>query len=107
MSVKLPRKMIATVRLTERDHAAISARAAMEGKSLSQHIESLLLAENRRPLPTLAAAGALLAVCRTLLRTASEVGLHGEVRSRTCQQVKLVMEILRQHGPRGYGDDRK
>lgn len=107
MNAKTIRKRIATVRLTEHDYAAISARAATEGKSISRHIESLLLAENRRPLPTLAAVGTLLAVCRILLRTIEETGMQSDLRTRINQQVGLVIEILRQHGPRGYTDDRK
>lgn len=91
-----------TVRLTDAQRSATEARAAAEGRSLSKYIEGILADEVQRPRPTLASAGALLAVCRALIDVSDHRGIDTDTRLFVRRQVKLVFEILRQHGHQGY-----
>lgn len=89
------------LRLTDAEKLQIEARAAAEGKAPSAYMRDILLGEARRPLPTLAAASSLLAICRALTDAAERHEIPNEVQQFVRQQADLVFELLRQHGHRG------
>lgn len=107
MEEPIKRDFPTTVRLTASERAAVETKAAAEGKAISKYIEGVLLGEVHRPKPTLAAAGALLAICRALVDAADRGLLDEETSSFVSDQAALLFELLRQHGHEGYCDDRE
>jgi len=91
-----------TVRLTEAQRSATEARAAAAGTSLSKFIAEVIAGEVQRPRPTLASAGALMAVGRAFMNVSDNAGIDADTRVFVQRQVRLVFEILRQHGHQGY-----
>ena len=85
------------VRLTTRERADVAALAAIEGKAVSTYIRDMLNAASARPRPTLAASGALLAICDTLLNLAASTEMEQASRDLISGQAQLVIGILRLH----------
>lgn len=105
MEAPIKRNFPTTVRLTASERAAVEAKAAAEGKAISKYIEGVLLGEVHRPRPTLAAAAALLSICRALVDAAGRGTVDEETSSFVRDQAALVFELLRQHGHEGYCND--
>lgn len=75
----------------------MSALAAIEGKSVSAYIRDVLSAASSRPRPVLAASGALLAICDTLLDLAASFEMDAKFRDLVSGQAQLVINIVRLH----------
>ena len=73
------------VRLTSFERADVAALAAIEGKAISTYIRDMLTAASTRSRPTLAASGALLAICDTL-QDLAECAKDGEYGFRACAE---------------------
>lgn len=101
MNEQANRKTAVAVRLTESEKLQIDAQAATEGKATSAYIRDVLLAKPRRPLPNLAGAGSLLAICQALVHAAERQECPNHIGQFAREQAELVFEILRQHGHRG------
>ena len=90
------------VRLTASEKSALEARAAIQGTSLSSYIRAVLLDEAARPLPALAAASELLAICHALLHvTGTDELTQTELEAFVRERARMVFEILRAHGHHG------
>lgn len=85
------------VRLSPSERANVAALAAIEGKAISTYIRDVLNAVRARPRPTLAAGGALLAICDTLSDLAASTEMDQADRDRICQMAQLVIGIVRLH----------
>lgn len=85
------------VRLTSSERADVAALAAIEGKAVSTYIRDLLNAASARPRPTLAASGALLAICETLVDLAAATEMDQASRDLISGQALLVIGIVRLH----------
>ncbi len=85
------------VRLTPFERADVDASAAIEGKAVSTYIRDMLNAASTRQRPTLAASGALLAICDTLLDLAASIEMDEASRDLISGQALLVISIVRLH----------
>lgn len=96
------RNEVVAVRLTAAEKQQLEARAAIYGGSLSDHMRDVLLGHAARPLPNLAAAAELLAICHTLVDAVeSGAPIPHELKDFARERAEMVFEILRQHGHRG------
>lgn len=96
------RDEVVSMRLTSSEKQMLEAKAAIYGGSLSDHARDVLLAHAARPLPNLAAAAELLAICQTLVDAVeSSERIPRELKKFAQERAELVFEILRQHGHRG------
>lgn len=85
------------VRLTSSERANVTALAAVQGKAVSTYIRDMLNGASARPRPTLAASGALLAICDTLLGLAARTEMDQASRDLISGQALLVIGIVRLH----------
>lgn len=85
------------VRLTSFERADVAALAAIEGKAISTYIRDMLTAASTRSRPTLAASGALLAICDTLQDLATSTEMDPASRDLISRQALLVIGIVRLH----------
>lgn len=97
------RDEVVAVRLTASEKQWLEARAAIFSGSLADHMRDVLLGHAaRRPLPNLAAAAELLAICQTLVDAVeSSERIPRELKEFARERAEMVFEILRQHGHRG------
>jgi len=96
------RNEVVAVRLTSSEKQKLEARAAIYGGSLSDHMRDVLLGHAARPLPNLAAAAELFAICQSLVDAVeSSERIPRGLKVFARERAKMVFEILRQHGHRG------
>jgi hypothetical protein len=88
---------VVAVRLTSAERADVTALAAVEGKSVSAYIRDRLQGARNRPRPTLAAAGALLAICDALWAAAAKADIDEPTRDLIAEQARLVIGIIQLH----------
>ena len=91
------KSQVIAVRLSIEEEAALEALAAVEGKSVSAFLRGVLQGARAHPRPTLAAAGALLAICDALLAATATLRLDDETRDKIAEQARLVIEIVKLH----------
>lgn len=91
--------LVVAVRLAANERARVAALAAIEGKPLSSYIRDVLNATAARPRPTLAAGGALLAICDAVLAASTRAPLDDDIRKFIVEQGRLVIDIIRLHDP--------
>jgi len=90
-----------SIRLTTTQREQILAHAAVAGVPPAQYILRSALKENNRPLPVLAAAGELFAICHALLQLSDTIPLKEEQRWAIRQNAKRLNAILRLQGHGG------
>lgn len=96
------RDAVVAVRLTASEKQRLEARAALHGGPLSDYLRDVLLGHAGRPLPNLAAAGELLAICQTLVDAVETgAGVSPQLKQFAQERAEIVFEILRQHGHGG------
>ncbi|KAB2911751.1 MAG: hypothetical protein F9K30_21540 [Dechloromonas sp.] len=96
------RDVVVAVRLTASEKQKLEARAALHGGPLSDYLRDVLLGHAARPLPNLAAAAELLAICQTLVDAAEvRADLSPQLKEFAQERAERVFEILRQHGHKG------
>jgi 16S rRNA U1498 N3-methylase RsmE len=101
MTSKIPRTSTMSIRLTTTQREQIEAYAASAGIAPAQYILRSALKQSHRPLPALAAAGELFAICHALLQLSDRIPLDEGQRSAIHQNAKRLNAILRLHGPGG------
>ena len=96
------RDEVVALRLTASERQRLEAKAALYGGPLSEYLREVLLGHPARPLPNLAAASELLAICQTLV-DAVETGavISPHLKEFAQERAERVFEILRQHGYKG------
>lgn len=96
------RDEVVSMRLTASEKQMLEAKAAIYGGSLSDNARDVLLAHAARPLPNLAAAAELLAICQTLIDAVEAgAGVSPQLKQFARERAEMVFEILRQHGHKG------
>ena len=92
-SRKLERTIAAKLTSAEAEELAAAAMAA--GITRSEYVRELLTKNARRPKPTLAAAGRLLAICRILIEAVGKGQLpkaQEELARRKAQEIIAILQ---------------
>jgi hypothetical protein len=88
---------VVAVRLPPEERVRVAALAATEGKAISTYIRDVLSAAAAKPRPVLAAGGALLGICDTLLGASRRASLDRDTQCIIEEQARLVIDIIRLH----------
>ena len=102
MTKKTRRETVVSIRMTTRERMSLEALAAATGMAPSRYMQALLQKDITRSRPTLAAAGAMLAICHALIQRLDADGVDTKTCSFARQQAGLVLSILKLHGHAGY-----